>query len=93
MFRPNSTKTSIFEVQLEGVPVVIKICPNPSFNSTALQELGYLDNLNYYYGISKFNNSVFGWAGHTENGSIISTVEDVYHRVALYPTAEDLLEA
>ena len=93
MFRPNSTKTSIFEVQLEGVPVVIEICPNPSFNGTALQELGYLDNLNYFYGINKFNNSVFGWAGHTENGSIISTVEDVYHRVALYPTAEDLLEA
>ena len=37
--------------------------------------VGYEDVKNYYYGRSFYNKSIMGWAGHTENGSTLGSVE------------------
>ena len=44
-------------------------------NGNRVYEQGYEDELNFFYGKSRFNSSIIGWAGHTENGSTLSTVK------------------
>ena len=56
-------------------PVVFKFCFKPSINQTALHELGYADMWSYMMGQSMYNKSLFGWAGHNSNGSVVSNVE------------------
>ena len=41
-------------------------------------EYGYKDNFEFFYGRSTHNSSIFGWNGHTENGSILSSIEGKY---------------
>ena len=92
LVKPEKTTTNIYEKDLEGAPVVFIICPKPGFNETLLYELGYGSSYEYFYGLSRFNDSVYGWSGHTENGSTISGARDLYEKVALYPKPEDLLK-
>ena len=40
-----------------------------------IKELGYEHLLAFYYGRSKFNNGLFGWSGHSKNGSTLMSVE------------------
>ena len=56
-----------------------------------MYELGYGGSYEYFAGLSRFNDSVYGWSGHTENGSTISGARDLYEKVALYPKPDDLL--
>ena len=73
---PTITRTWEKEVALEDIdfPVTIKICVIPGFNQTALNEVGYEDTWGYFVGQSRFNDSVFGWAGHTKDSETIGTV-------------------
>ena len=48
---------------------------------TALREAGYFNVVEYFAGKSKFNGSVIGWAGHTEDGKVVGKVEEVFDRV------------
>ena len=72
--KPTITRTWEEEVPLQDIdfPVVIKICVVPGFNQTVLRELGYYDTWSFFLGQSMFNDSVFGWAGHTEDSGTIS---------------------
>ena len=76
--QPTITRTWEEEVPLEDIefPLVIKICIIPGFNQTALHEVGYEDTWNFFLGKSRFNDSVFGWAGHTEDSSTFGTVKE-----------------
>jgi hypothetical protein len=53
-------------------PIIFKIWANPAFNMTALSEEGYDTEsggiYDYFLGQSKYNRSLYGWAGHS-NGS------------------------
>ena len=55
-------------------PLVFKICIKPGFNETELRILGYHNSLDYLFGQSKYNESLFDWAGHTADGKIVSNV-------------------
>ena len=81
---PTITRTWEKEVGLEDIdfPVNIKICVIPGFNQTALQEVGYEDTWRYFLGQSMFNQSVYGWAGHSEDSGTIGTVSEVLARVS-----------
>ena len=48
---------------------------------TALREAGYFNVVGYFAGKSKFNGSVIGWAGHTEDGKVVGKVEEVFDKV------------
>ena len=55
-------------------PVVFKICINPGFYEDQLNKAGYSKVGFYFDGISKYNDSIIGWAGHTEDGGVYGNV-------------------
>ena len=43
--------------------------------------VGYDGVYHYFNGKSKYNSSIHGWAGHTEDGKVFSNVSDVQDRI------------
>ena len=80
LLSPTLTHTTMEEVRLEDLPIPlsIRLCIKPSFDTLALEELGYADVYNYFLGRSRYNKTVIGWAGHS---NINYTVEEVLRRV------------
>ena len=86
-------------------PVVFKISLIPGFNTTALNEAGYNDSWSYFQGKSKFDNSTYGWAGHSRLGDeplgsaeeVLSRVRDktqkaIFERIYVWTTDEDAVD-
>ena len=90
---PTQETIRITEKKLSDIefPLVIKICPDPGFNYTAVKEEGYQSIWTYFAGMSKHNDSMYGWAGHTNTSETRGTVDEIYHKVANYPSPDDLL--
>ena len=44
--------------------------------------MGYKDTWGYFLGQSRFNKSLFGWAGHTKQSGTIKSVEEVLEHVS-----------
>ena len=84
--KPAITRTWEEEVPLQDIdfPLVLKICVSPGFNQTALHDVGYEDTWHYFVGQSKFNSSVLGWGGHTEDSGTCGTVEEVLAKISGY---------
>ena len=55
-------------------PISFSIIVSPGFNDTALRSNGYENKNAYFGGLSTFNDDHYGWAGHTEEGGVISSV-------------------
>ena len=78
---PTETSTKLSERKLDDLdfPVLFKICLNPAFNEDKIKEVGYYSLWSYFTGKGRWRNSngsaVYGWAGHWENGSTISSVK------------------
>ena len=74
---PSETFTNVKEKKLDEIefPAVFKICIYPSANMTELAKVGYKDIWNYFIGRSSLNKNIFGWAGHTPEGTEIASVE------------------
>ena len=83
MVNPKETLIRTEKVDFEKIdfPLVFKICVKPGFNETELRILGYQNSLGYLYGTSRFNESLFGWAGHTADGKIVSNVSGKREKV------------
>ena len=58
-------------------PAVFKICIKPAFNLEYLRSAGYDNPYEYFHGRSKYNSSVYGWAGHTEGGYQWSNISGI----------------
>ena len=59
-------------------PITFKICVNEvnlSIAEEKYEKYGYEDLWQFYYGQSRYNDSIYGWAGHNENGTTIGPVE------------------
>ena len=90
---PTQKTTEIKKIELKELPVVFKICPQPAFNVTALRSEGYEDVFHYFLGRSLYNNSVYGWAGHSETpGGRNKTVNQVYQEIVLYRNIHDIVK-
>ena len=76
MINPKETLISTQKVDFDKIdfPLVFKICIKPGFNETELRILGYQNSLGYLFGNSRYNESLFGWAGHTLDGKVVSNV-------------------
>jgi hypothetical protein len=74
---PPQTETLMEVRKLENVefPVNFKICFKPGLNITKAKKFGYESVSRYFKGCSMYNESVIGWAGHTEDGAVLSTPE------------------
>ena len=70
--KPSRTETIEEETNLGEIdfPVLFKFCFKNAFNLEKVKESGYKNVWEYFCGKSKFNSSVYGWAGHKENGGI-----------------------
>ena len=66
---PTKTRTYVEETQLDNIPINIKICVTPGLNQTALKEFGYDSQDLYIAGVSKFNSTLVGWGGHTNESN------------------------
>ena len=56
----------------DNFPLTLRICVTPGFNEAALFEAGYNSSYSYNMGLSRFNRSVGGWAGHTLDGGTLN---------------------
>ena len=71
-----SSKTRMKLLEMEQFPVVFKLCIKPGgYDLDKLQQSGYQTATQYFYGRSRYNTSLVGWAGHKEDGTVISTAE------------------
>ena len=56
-------------------PISLKVCVSEISNSYhRYSNLGYKDDFRFFEGKSSFNESLFGWAGHTKDGSTVGQV-------------------
>ena len=80
---PTQTTITMTErnLQDDDFPLLFKICFNPSFNVSAVEEAGYTS---FFSGRSKLNSSLLGWAGHTAEGGVQGTVEELVKKVTLH---------
>ena len=76
MINPTRTLIATQKVDFADIefPLVFKVCIKPGYNETELRNLGYRNSLAYLAGMSMFNKSTFGWAGHSGEGGIVSNV-------------------
>ena len=67
---PSETFTKYQETLLDNIdfPIIFKICLKPALNLTFLQSVGYKNIRAYFLGWSKYNTSLYGWAGHGPDG-------------------------
>ena len=76
---PEHTVASKMPLKLHEMarfPVVFKLCIKPGgFNLEKLNHFGYQTATDYFYGQSMHNESLIGWAGHNEDGTVMSTAE------------------
>ena len=90
---PQHTNTHMEEKKLLDIdfPVIFKICVRPGFNSTAFWELGYKRTpWQFFTGRSRFNSSIYGWAGHTNQSGVQGTVQEVVDRVRMHKVKDVL---
>ena len=76
MINPRDTLTGTERVAFEKIdfPLIFKVCIQPGFDDEELKNMGYANNVAYFNGQSRFNASIFGWAGHTPDGKVMSNV-------------------
>ena len=69
--RFNSNKTTstshIADLAIMDFPLKISVLINPGFKFKELERVGYWEG-HYFSGVSKYNDSHIGWAGHTPKG-------------------------
>ena len=82
---PTLLNTDASEIDLQDIefPLDIKICAEPGFNETAIEEEGYGRPFahGYFNGVSRFNWSIVGWAGHTKDFGVKGSANEVFKKV------------
>ena len=57
-------------------PMTFRICAFELYDTVSrYQSFGYDSYPNFFRGRSMFNTTLYGWAGHDENGSIVGNIE------------------
>ena len=94
---PNQLNTDTSELALKEIefPLDIKICAEPAFDESAIVDAGYgsgeWSQYDYFTGRSRFNGSIFGWAGHTPQAGPVGSVEEVLDKVRNHKV-DDIIE-
>ena len=75
-------------------PLRLSVCVSPGHHQAHLQEAGYQDYVYYQYGQSKYNSSLFGWAGHTKDGnSKYADVGLLQKRLIMFSNLSDIVQS
>ena len=75
-FWPEKMSTVLIKEDLKSIifPVIFRVCVIPGIDKEMVSKAGY-NNYGYFVGMSRFNSSVLGWTGHSEDGSMNLTSE------------------
>ena len=75
--KPSQTETRLKEMRIEEVefPVVFKLCFMDKMDVNKVRDAGYKSMWRYFLGQSRFNDSIYGWAGHDEDGNMGKGIE------------------
>ena len=79
-FNPNLPLIEIVEKDLREIefPLSFRFCIFDEENhDNRYKQFGYEDDTEFFGGQSKFNRSIVGWGGHTENGSTLASAKGV----------------
>ena len=69
------SKKNLNEIEF---PMTFRICAfELNDTKSRYQSFGYEDYAGFFRGESMYNDTVYGWAGHDENGSVLGNVEGV----------------
>ena len=74
---PPNPDIKVYDKTLKDLPfpILFKLCGKEIHNSSErFKVFGYRNNKPFFGGRSKFSRNVFGWNGHTQNGSTIGSV-------------------
>ena len=75
---PDLPEIKVYKTNLNNIdfPLTFKFCVKEIENSLdRYTSLGYANDYDFFFGRSRFNNSLFGWGGHLANGSSIADVK------------------
>ena len=70
---PTELKTTMNKEPLstfDDFPLLGRICVKNGLDVKKLRYSGYSDPSGFYMEVSRYNDSIFGWSGHMENGSV-----------------------
>ena len=72
------------DLQNIDFPLAFKLCVIEKENISArYTNVGYESDVAFFKGKSMYNESLYGWSGHTDNGSIISNVEGIVLSISI----------
>ena len=75
---PEIKRTNVNLKDIE-FPLSLKVCVSEISNSfQRYSNLGYEDETSFYGGRSAYNESLFGWAGHTKDGQKIGEISGCF---------------
>ena len=75
---PSNPNIKTYSKDLKDIefPISFKLCVGERENaSKKFQRLGYKNEMDFYHGRSRFNDTIFGWNGHTENQSTLGSIK------------------
>ena len=75
---PDLPDIKVLKKDLKNIafPLSFKLCVSERHKSSdRYQKVGYHNDVDFFKGKSMFNDSLYGWSGHTENGSTFSNVQ------------------
>ena len=75
MLNETTTNIKVNDMSTLPFPCVFRLVIRPGYNRTKLNNAGYEGVEKYFLGQSKYNMSMVGWAGHSEDGGILGTVQ------------------
>ena len=79
IFYPELPSIRVYKTHLQTIefPLVFKVCAQDRKNGSVDRyiKFGYNNAYNFFLGKSMFNESLYGWNGHTKNGSTIANVK------------------
>ena len=78
---PNTPSVKVYKKSFNEIefPISIKICATEDRDSDAMRHnvTGYKRSFKFFMGESMFNDSLFGWRGHTKDGSVLGSTQGI----------------
>ena len=77
---PTLPSIEIYEQDLKKVefPLAFRVCVDEK-TYDKYTKIGYINDWEFFLGRSMYNKSMFGWNGHTENGTTIGSVKGILY--------------
>ena len=81
MICPNTPSVKVYKKRFNEIdfPISIKICSTEDQDSDIKRHnfTGYAKSFKFFMGESMFNDSLFGWRGHTKDGLTLGSTQGI----------------